>query len=97
MCVCVGGGGGEGSAGQIFATTMLLHFVICYHVSAFLIPFNFDMQHDHVLKKLNFDLLTPSPWLWGWWVGGGGGGGGGGWGVCGPNICYHAAAFCDSL
>ena len=24
----------------------------CYHVAAF------DMQHDHVLKKLNFDLLT---------------------------------------
>ena len=22
----------------------------------------FDMQHDHVLKKLNFDLLTPSPY-----------------------------------
>ena len=22
---------------------------------------NFDMQHVHVLKKLNFDLLTPSP------------------------------------
>ena len=21
------------------------------------------MQHDHVLKKLNFDLLTPSPGL----------------------------------
>ena len=26
------------------------------------------MQHDHVLKKLNFDLLTPSPRV----VGGGG-------------------------
>ena len=25
------------------------------------------MQHDHVLKKLNFDLLTPSPgWGRGW-------------------------------
>ena len=21
----------------------------------------FDMQHDHVLKKLNFDLFTPTP------------------------------------
>ena len=30
----------------------------------------FDMQHYHVLKKLNFDLLTPPP------MGGGGGGGG---------------------
>ena len=25
----------------------------------------FDMQHGHVLKKLNFDLFTP------WWGGGG--------------------------
>ena len=32
------------------------------------------MQHDHVLKKLNFDLLTPSP---GW---------GGGGGICRQNI-----------
>ena len=31
------------------------------------------MQHEHVLKKLNFDLMTPSPGL-----GSGGGGGGGG-------------------
>ena len=30
---------------------------ICYHVSAFVILF--DMQSDHVLKKLNFDLLIP--------------------------------------
>ena len=22
---------------------------------------SFDMQHDHVLQKLNLDLLTPSP------------------------------------
>ena len=22
---------------------------------------NFDMQNDHVLKKLNFDVLTPLP------------------------------------
>ena len=28
------------------------------------------MQHDHVLKKLNFDLLTPTQC----WGGGGGGG-----------------------
>ena len=31
------------------------------------------MQHDHVLKKLNNDVLTPSP---------GSGGRGGGGGVC---------------
>ena len=44
------------------------------------------MQHDHVLKKLNFDdLLTPCQ--------GGGGGGGGGLGVCRQNIFYHVAAF----
>ena len=36
----------------------------------------FDMQHDHVLKKWNFDLLTPAP-------GSGGGGGGGGRGSAG--------------
>ena len=32
------------------------------------------MLHDHILKKLNFDLLTPPP-----------GGGGGGGGVAGKN------------
>ena len=37
------------------------------------------MQHEHVLKKLTFDLLTPSLGLVG--------------GVCGQNICYHVAAF----
>ena len=37
------------------------------------------MQQDHVLNKLNFDLLTPR-------VGGGGG-------VCRQNICYHFAAL----
>ena len=30
---------------------------ICYHVAAFANPF--DMQHDNVLKKFNFNLLTP--------------------------------------
>ena len=40
-------------------------------------------------KKMNCDLLTPSP---GSGVCGGGGGGGG-VGVCGQNICYHIAAF----
>ena len=30
---------------------------ICYHVAAFAIPF--DMKHDNVLKKFNFNLLTP--------------------------------------
>ena len=39
------------------------------------------MQHEHVLKKLNFDLLTPP-------LGSGIGGG-----LCGQNICYHVAAF----
>ena len=32
--------------------TMLLHFVI---------TFNFDMQHDYVLKKFKLDLLKTSP------------------------------------
>ena len=43
------------------------------------------MQHDHVLKKLNFDLLTPTPRI----VGGGS--------SAGKNNCYHVAAFRDSL
>ena len=30
---------------------------ICYHDAAFPIPF--DMQRDHVLEKLNFNLLPP--------------------------------------
>ena len=38
----------------------------------------FDMQNDHFLKNLNFDLLTLYPGL-------GGGGGGGGSGFCGQN------------
>ena len=39
------------------------------------------MQHDHVLKKLYFDLLTPPP-------------GQGGWGgVEGRSANYHVAAF----
>ena len=43
------------------------------------------MQHDFVLKRLNFDLLTIR-------VRGGGGGGGG------QNIWYHDATFfCDSI
>ena len=37
--------------------------------------------YDHVLKKLNFDLLTPPPGL------------GEGEGVCGQNICYHVDVF----
>ena len=40
------------------------------------------MQLDHVLKNVNFDLLTPTP-----------GSGGGVRGICGQNICYHFAAF----
>ena len=41
---------------------------ICYYNAAFRDSLYFDMQHDNVLKKLNFDM-TPSPSL----VGGGGG------------------------
>ena len=46
----------------------------------------FELKHDHILKKFNFDLLTPTAGL-----------GGGGGGVCRQIICYHAAAFGDSL
>ena len=34
---------------------------ICYHVATIRDSILFDMQHDHVLKKLNSDLLNPSP------------------------------------
>ena len=46
---------------------------ICYSLS-------FDTLHDHVLKKLNFDLSNPP-------LGQEEGDG------CGQNICYHVAAF----
>ena len=42
------------------------------------------MKHDHVLKKLNFDLLTPYPRVLGE-------------GVCVQNICDHHAAFMISF
>ena len=68
------------------------------------------MQHGHVLKKLNFDLLTQTPRV----VEGESASkklnfdlliptpGSGGWvlglvGVCGQNICCHAAAFLSPL
>ena len=43
------------------------------------------MQHDHVLKKLNLGILTPSP--------GSVGGGGGDVGVSRQNFCDHDTAF----
>ena len=61
-----GGGGGEGSAGKIFG-----------HVATFRDSILFDMHSDNVIKKLAFDLLTPSQ----------------GSGVCVINICYHVVAF----
>ena len=45
------------------------------------------MQHDHVQKKLNVNLLTPPP----------GSGEGRGVGVCGQTVCYHIAAFNDHI
>ena len=45
------------------------------------------MQHDQVLKKLNFGFLTPRLSVC---VCGGGGGG------LGQSICYHVATFRDS-
>ena len=55
------------------------------------------MQHDHVLEKLNFDLLTS--FSRNVCVFGGGGGAGKifatmlGVRGCRQNICYHVAAF----
>ena len=48
----------------------------------FVIPFNLICN---MTKKFNFDLLTPSPGPVGFRV------------VCGQNVCYHVAAFRDSL
>ena len=47
----------------------------------------FDMQRDHVLKKLTFEPPPPPPpqGRGGWW-------GSGMW-VCRQNICYHVAVF----
>ena len=44
-------GGGGGVCGQN----------ICYYISVVRDSLKFDMQHSHVLKKLNFNLLTPCP------------------------------------
>ena len=38
---------GRGTVGKMIATM----------IAAFVIPFNFDMEHDHVLKKLNIDHI----------------------------------------
>ena len=50
------------------------------------------MKHDHVLRKLDFDLLTPSP-MSGVCVLGGGGGVGGYAGKIFANILLH----CDCI
>ena len=36
---------------------------ICYNVAVFPHSLEFYMQHDHVLNRLNFDLLTRPPGL----------------------------------
>ena len=38
----------------------------CYHVAIFLDSFQFDMLHDHALKKFNFDLLLYFVILFNW-------------------------------
>ena len=52
---------------------------ICYHVTAFVIAFNFICNMTMFLKS----------WILTFWPPGSGGGG-----VCGHNICYHVACFC---
>ena len=49
----------------------------------------FNMQHDHALKKMNFDLLTPSPRVVERWGGGWGGGGGGSAGKTFATMLLH--------
>ena len=56
-----GGGGGVGWGWQGSAGIYLLP-CCCIHDSL-----EFDMQHDHVLKKLYFDLLTPTLSPPRWW------------------------------
>ena len=60
---------------------------ICFQAAAFLDSLSIDMQHDHLLKKLIFDLVTTSS---------GTGAGGRGKGLL-QNIRYHAPAFRDTL
>ena len=54
---------------------------INYLVATFCDSNKFDMQLNHVLKKLNFDPKVK-------WVGGG---------VCGQNICYHVVIVRDTI
>ena len=60
---------------------MICGQIICYHVSAFVIPFNLICIMI-IYFKLNFDLLTPTQRS-----------AGGGGGVCRQNIWFHVAAF----
>ena len=48
-CCCINDGGGMPRGN------------ICYHVAAFCDSLLIGMQHYLVLRKLKFDLLTPSP------------------------------------
>ena len=34
---------------------------MCLYSVIYFIPFYFDIQHDHVLKKLNFNFFLPPP------------------------------------
>ena len=59
---------------------------ICYHVAAFMIPFNLICNMPLFWKKwiLIFWIHTLGSWS---------AGGGGGCGFCMQNICYHVGAF----
>ena len=51
VAICLGSWGEGGVCGQ----------KICYFIGVVRDSLKFDMQHSQVLKKLNFNLLTPSP------------------------------------
>ena len=55
---------GSGGSAGIILTTILLHSLRRY--CCICDSLQFYSQYDYVLKKLNFDLLTPSVGVGGW-------------------------------
>ena len=45
---------------QLQGSMVYLRQYICYPVNVCVFPFNFNMQNDRIMKKLNFGLGTTS-------------------------------------